>query len=388
VLALQAFQPWDKMVRDQATGCESDVMVRAVRGWSQTVKLATVFFLLTASCAAQNLGAFNGQCALGGQSVIVSGLPSVGTEPIGTSTVSSGSGVIASYPECTVTVYLTGTLTLASLYSNNLNSPTAKANPFTANTDGSFLFYAASQVGYDITITTSSFITLPNSFTLTDVILCNQNCGASGGTLTIQTNGTNTSNQSLLNFLNANSCTWSNPSGGIIEVSCSGSSGVTGSGTVSDIPIWTGTTALGNSVISQTSVAGVTSTAVTIAPASGDYAALLGNSTQDLLFVIGAPGSSGTISLTPAATESSLACDTADGCALSVSSGTASFPALVKLPRVYFASIGTPTSINVGSFVYCVDCTPASNPCTGGGFGAYAFIENTSVPSTIWKCPF
>lgn len=43
-------------------------------------------------------------------------------------------------PGCTVTVYLTGTQTLASIFSDDLRTP--KSNPFTADADGLFYFYA------------------------------------------------------------------------------------------------------------------------------------------------------------------------------------------------------------------------------------------------------
>lgn len=47
----------------------------------------------------------------------------------------------------TVTVYLAGTLTVATIYSDD--GVTTKANPFTANSDGTFVFYAPSRK-YDV----------------------------------------------------------------------------------------------------------------------------------------------------------------------------------------------------------------------------------------------
>src|SRR5271155_3719867 len=44
--------------------------------------------------------------------------------------------------------------------------------------------------------------------------------------LSIETNGTLNTSQGLINFTNANGCTWSNPSSGVEEVSCTGSGGV------------------------------------------------------------------------------------------------------------------------------------------------------------------
>ena len=53
-------------------------------------------------------------------------------------------------PSCTVTVYLTGTSTLATIYSNVSSTPLS--NPFTANTvssvnPGGWIFWAATNAG-------------------------------------------------------------------------------------------------------------------------------------------------------------------------------------------------------------------------------------------------
>lgn len=68
--------------------------------------------------------------------------------------ITGAAGTIArkvqgSFPSCTVTVYLAGTLTLASIYSDDNAVPTAKANPFTAGTDGTWFAYATNG-HYDI----------------------------------------------------------------------------------------------------------------------------------------------------------------------------------------------------------------------------------------------
>lgn len=49
--------------------------------------------------------------------------------------------VVINYPLSTVTVYVTGTLTLVSIYSNDSGS--VKSNPFTAGSDASYFFYVA-----------------------------------------------------------------------------------------------------------------------------------------------------------------------------------------------------------------------------------------------------
>lgn len=58
----------------------------------------------------------------------------------------------APLPSATVAVYLAGTLTLAAIYSDNLGTPTPKANPMTsAPVTGYYHFYAADG-RYDIVV--------------------------------------------------------------------------------------------------------------------------------------------------------------------------------------------------------------------------------------------
>lgn len=93
----------------------------------------------------------NVTCALAG-SVSTAGIPSTNKAAI-------------VYPGCTIAVYLTGTHTLAVIYSDNNN--TAKANPFVADTTGNGFFYAA--LGrYDITFSGGG---LPSPQTFGDVLL-------------------------------------------------------------------------------------------------------------------------------------------------------------------------------------------------------------------------
>lgn len=93
----------------------------------------------------------NGWCEKGNETVSVPGSQASTTK------------VQRSYPSCTVTVYLAGTLTLASLYSDD--SGTVKANPFTANSTGAYFFYA-DDGKYDVTISSAG---LSNPYTFGDV---------------------------------------------------------------------------------------------------------------------------------------------------------------------------------------------------------------------------
>jgi hypothetical protein len=73
------------------------------------------------------------------------------------------------FASCTVHVYLAGTTTLATLYSDNLSpTPTPLANPFTSAADGYFEFYATGG-RYDVELTSS---TGTPQYTWGDISLC------------------------------------------------------------------------------------------------------------------------------------------------------------------------------------------------------------------------
>src|SRR5215469_1632836 len=75
--------------------------------------------------------------------------------------------VQGSYPYATITVYLAGTTSLATLYSDNHTTPTPLANPFTADENGYWFFYAANG-RYDVRI---SGVDIACPWTLGDVML-------------------------------------------------------------------------------------------------------------------------------------------------------------------------------------------------------------------------
>lgn len=122
------------------------------------IKLAILLCLfVTAAVANQRYSNF---CQQGGKNVSTGGV-------LGTPKVQG------SYPQCQVAVFLTGTTTPATLFSDTGGTPLA--NPFTAKTDGSFFFYAANG-RYDVTISGGG---LPAPFTFGDVLLSDP---AGGGT--------------------------------------------------------------------------------------------------------------------------------------------------------------------------------------------------------------
>lgn len=59
---------------------------------------------------------------------------------------------------CTVTVYYAGTVVSPTIYSDNLVPPTPRANPFTADADGYFYFYAPDG-RYDVHFSGGSIVT-------------------------------------------------------------------------------------------------------------------------------------------------------------------------------------------------------------------------------------
>lgn len=67
----------------------------------------------------------------------------------------------------TITVYQTGTLTLATIYADNLATPLS--NPFTSDANGLWMFYAANG-RYDVQISGGSPIISP-AYTLSDFLL-------------------------------------------------------------------------------------------------------------------------------------------------------------------------------------------------------------------------
>jgi collagen type VII alpha len=103
----------------------------------------------------------------------------VGGQKVQTQGMNSSTLVQRSFPNCTVTVYLTGTITKANVYSDNILTPLA--NPFTANTDGSIQFWAANG-GYDIvTSGGNAGNTFPSPVTYTDVVIGGGGGGGGGG---------------------------------------------------------------------------------------------------------------------------------------------------------------------------------------------------------------
>ena len=108
-----------------------------MRKWIQWV-LAGLLPVMASSYAtaqAATYGAVNGFCNAGAVVAKVQG-------------ISSTNYLQGISPLCKVSVYFTGTTTLAPIYSTGTG--TVLGNPFTANTNGSWLFFATGNTGYDV----------------------------------------------------------------------------------------------------------------------------------------------------------------------------------------------------------------------------------------------
>ena len=93
----------------------------------------------------------------GGVSIIIPGTQGSGTQRFQ-----------QSFRGATITVYAAGTTTISTIYSDNLATPTAQANPFTANaTTGAWFFYA-NNGRYDIRFSNGG---IASPFTLGDFLL-------------------------------------------------------------------------------------------------------------------------------------------------------------------------------------------------------------------------
>ena len=109
-----------------------------------------------------------------------------GNQTVSTGGLTSTTKVQKSFPSCTVTVYLAGTSTPATIYSDNAGSPTPLANPFTAQTNGSWQFFA-SQGLYDVVLSGAS---LPAPLTLSGVSLFDSTAITTVGAVTLTVSST------------------------------------------------------------------------------------------------------------------------------------------------------------------------------------------------------
>jgi hypothetical protein len=183
-------------------------------------KLVLILALMFPSAMVAQTAALNGYCTQGSFAVLTSGLPS--------------SNLFQNLiPQCTITVYLTGTINLASIYADANNTPLT--NPFTASTKAQWLFFAATGQGYDV-VMSGGFQPLVYTVpvTLTDLLVAtgggSAGCTTSGiaGTLVasngtggcqpaqVEVNNVPLATPSPINFIDSGTVHFTNPGAGQI----------------------------------------------------------------------------------------------------------------------------------------------------------------------------
>lgn len=125
-------------------------------------KLLLIAVLLLSQYAIGQTAAISNWCVTGATHAFLAGLPSTNYVQ----------GVI---PKCSVTVYLTGTTTKATIYADGSDTPLS--NPFTADTKGKWLLYAVTGVGYDVVMSGG----IPPNTYLAPVTITDVFAGGSGG---------------------------------------------------------------------------------------------------------------------------------------------------------------------------------------------------------------
>jgi hypothetical protein len=229
-------------------------------------------------------GAITNYSVLGASKAVVSGLQSTNFQQ----------GVI---PSATVTVYLTGTTTKATIYADPSNTPLS--NPFTSGTTGQWLFYAATGQAYDVVL--SGGIP-PNTYTspvtFTGLALSGGN-GSSGFPITLgATSIAASSTTSAVTGLEVNGVTLSAVGSSAQFLNESGSYAVPPGTGVASLNTLTGalTLAVGSGLsISQTG------STITVSLATAfSITSFTGGSTVELGYSVVNPSFAATYSVTPA----------------------------------------------------------------------------------------
>jgi len=155
--------------------------------------IAVLFLTATGYSQTVTTQAAQGFCSTGGAKVMTQG-------------VSSTTAVQVSYPKCSVEVFLTGTSNHATIFSNG--SGGTLGNPFTANADASWRFWAATGVGYDIVMSGGTPTPFPAPFTLVSVMLggggSSANPGGVNSEVQLNLNGTAFGGSGLFRSISGN----------------------------------------------------------------------------------------------------------------------------------------------------------------------------------------
>ena len=155
--------------------------------------IAKLFLLLFSLSLAAQTARYTNLCSQGATQAAVSGLKSTNYQE-------------SAFPSCSVKVYLHNTTTLATLYSDSINTPLA--NPFTAGVNAIYGFYASTSNHYDIVMSATGMTTT----TISDVILGG---GGGGSSVELQTNGVDNQSQTLLNLVAGDGISLANVGGAV-----------------------------------------------------------------------------------------------------------------------------------------------------------------------------
>ena len=139
-----------------------------------------------------------------------------GNQTVSTGGLTSTTKVQKTFASCTVTVYLAGTSTPATIYSDNAGSPTPLGNPFTAQSNGSWTFFAAQGL-YDVVLSGAS---LPVPLTLSGVGLFDSTAITTVTAVTLTVTGTTTLATTIVDNLAINGVLFSalgTPNNGTIK---------------------------------------------------------------------------------------------------------------------------------------------------------------------------
>lgn len=195
---------------------------RIIEGVKNTLFILALLFWSLSALGQQ--GALQGTSTLGGISATTQGSQ-------------SSNKLMGVIPAAKITIYLTGTTTLATLTTDGTHS---LANPFYSNAStavnpGGYVAFAAIDQGYDIVASSGQGV--PNCTTgplcyAQPVTLC-KDCYPSHSftpvvnPLEVETNGVGNADQTVLNHVDSATVKFTNPSGGIEQASVVLANGVT-----------------------------------------------------------------------------------------------------------------------------------------------------------------
>lgn len=290
--------------------------------WKLLYRIALMTLLLSPLCAFAQTAAIQRNCDQGAIPAKVQGLQSTNFLQ----------GII---PSCTVTVYLTGTTTLATIFSDGSNTPLA--NPFTATPQGTYIFYSATGQGYDVVLSGG----VPPNFYTTPVTVTNIFPCASGTPCVISSgSGINPSTTGLTGYYNSSGTLINGNPPANCSAFASNASCIANAAAALIPPVNTGGAFTQNNALIATTTCFTDYTAnqITITPLSFGAGYTPGTVYSVAVANLPAGSSLGTVTTTPATSSGQITGYTI--------TGANSFPIT---PTFFTASIGCPVTFIVAS---------------------------------------